>query len=324
MKVLISSIVCLYLALMGAGVTGWALTRFKLVETVATALGSAWVTLAASLAGALIGLLVWRLGERKNWRLPIFMVLGMACGWFAILVVAQEANVRLTHQILELEVQAQQIAAAKQARLVRAFERMSQQEKRAAQASLTFQAYEARLPPNEREALRQIEDDLIAESQRYQREIDAQLANIDLPAGEWLRSGDVERYARAREQYRELARHMNEFTTFLQGLGDTYQSRLDALNLPEPAKRYGIAQKERLLQDPAFQRLRDLRGLDARMAILGADLLDLLVKNPRQWHRDEATDRLAFDSPEFERQINWLLEEIMVTGQQQQALEGGR
>ncbi|KAF0094985.1 MAG: hypothetical protein E1N59_1413 [Puniceicoccaceae bacterium 5H] len=320
MKQSLSAAVAAFLALVGTIVVAWKLHTYAAPELLVS--GWHFVVSAAVLTiiGWGMGTLLWLCSERRFLNLPWFALLSMGCAWIGGLALAQEVSTYQRQQQIDAEYAQRQEAIRAQRRAMR--EMIAEQRRLAEEFERDpFAAYERRLPPGDLEQLRGVEKAVLADFQDMQAEIESLMGNLEMTADEWLTSGDLERYRKARDQYREIAQVTARIADYLNNLGDTYQEKLDALDLSEEAERVGVAQKERLLQDPFFVRARKLRTLDAQMSSLARDVLDLFVKYPQQWHLNEDTGQVEFEHEDFERQVHWHLREILTLAEQQEKLE---
>ena len=243
----------------------------------------------------LVTQLLWLVSDRSRSVLQWAFVGVWASGVLALLTVAKHQQ----HAVDEAAGEAiyRQRLALRQASVDQARQRLSDAAAMREQVMADpFVVYEGRVAPEVLERMRQQRASMVSSVEAAVARYDEALRASPMAfAGQWERLDSPEAVALARDDVRkvyEAARTRNHFFELLE---DRYKSEIEALELPEAAKRYAVAEMVRLLQTLSASGLYDLHETEEQYFAVSLKVLDHLRDTSGRWSLDPADSRIRFD-----------------------------
>ncbi|MEX0321226.1 MAG: hypothetical protein AB3N63_03650 [Puniceicoccaceae bacterium] len=164
-----------------------------------------------------------------------------------------------------------------------------------------FAQYEGRLPADQLDSLRELDQGMLDELDEYRMRYEAALeANPTMGPDDWVRYKSKEDLDEQHHAHKVLYEQTRAFTQYISTFEETYSRGIAGLDLPDAAHRVAIAELQRILLVWNQTRMYDLRTLDVE--VLGAALraIDLLRNDWGNWRFDHRINELIFDNPDTE------------------------
>lgn len=164
-----------------------------------------------------------------------------------------------------------------------------------------FAQYEGRLPFEQLESLRELDQRMLDELDGYRNLYEAALeANPTMGPDDWVRFKSKEDLDEQHHAHKVLYEQTRALTQYVSTFEESYSRGIAQLELPDAAHRVAIAELQRIILTWQQSRMYDLRTLDVE--VLGAALrsLDLLRNDWGNWRYDHRINELVFDNPDTE------------------------
>ncbi len=164
-----------------------------------------------------------------------------------------------------------------------------------------YAQYEGRLPMDQLDSLRELDNRMLEELDFYRTRYEAALeANPTMGPDDWVRFKAKEDLDAQHHAHKVLYEQTRAFSQYVNTFEETYSRGIAALDLPDSAHRVAIAELQRILLVWQQARMHDLRKLDVE--VLGSALraLDLLRNDWGNWRFDHRINELIFDNPDTE------------------------
>lgn len=164
-----------------------------------------------------------------------------------------------------------------------------------------FERYAGNLDRATIESLQAVDREILEELARtLDRWVAAQEATAGLSPDTWLlrtRRDDLEA---DRDGFAAAYAATRAVLDQLESLEDRYTAAWASLDLDDRTRRIAIAETERILQDPALQRIEQLRALEVDLLALALEAINTLLMHWSRWRFDTGVNRLTFEQTAVE------------------------
>lgn len=187
-----------------------------------------------------------------------------------------------------------------------------------------YAQYEGRLPADQLESLRELDQRMLDELDEYRSRYENALeVNPTMGPDDWVRYKVKEDLDEQHHAHKVLYEQTRAFTQYVSTFEESYSRGIAALELPDASHRVAIAELQRILLIWQQSRMYDLRSLDVE--VLGAALrgLDLLRNDWGNWRYDHRINELIFDNPDTEMGFVEAVADMQAILQEVQAIREG-
>jgi hypothetical protein len=187
-----------------------------------------------------------------------------------------------------------------------------------------YAQYEGRLPMDQLDSLRELDERMLNELEQYQSLYEAALdVNPTMGPDDWVRFKSKEQLDDQHHAHKVLYEQTRAYTQFVSTFEESYSKGIAALELSDAAHRVAVAELQRILLVWKQARMHDIRTLDVE--VLGAALraLDLLRDDWGKWRYDHRVNELIFDNPDTELSFMEAVADIQAILQEVQAIREG-
>ncbi|MCC5838700.1 MAG: hypothetical protein JJT96_01140 [Opitutales bacterium] len=300
------------LILAGLGIlTHYRLTAYPQSLAFWEALAPVWVWVAGwvGLSYLLTALLWIRSARERSTYDPVLLAL-VACGGLGLLIHGRTLQVAHDAEINARLAESRRILSTGTSRTERpsadTWQAMGER----------FERYAGSLDRATIARLRAIDEQVLEELARtLDRWVVAQEATAGLSPDTWLHRTRREDLEADRDGFAAAYAATRAVLDHLESLGERYHAGWKTLDLDDRTRRIAIAETERILQDPALQRIEQLRALEIDLLALALEAINTLLAHWGRWRFDSGVNRLTFEQPAVEAAFFGSLFELEMAAQ---------
>lgn len=262
-----------------------------------------------AVASWMVAQLCWIISNQTHGIFNFIQLGLMGCGLLGLLIVARDLQFQHDDQIdrqnherrLALSRRAIARAQAEYDDTVDRWERFKKDR---------FVRYEDQVPEDALNQIRQADAEIVESIDVARERYESILENnpTDRPES-WSRISTLDELEVERSYNIAVYEATRSYNDFLDGLEETYQSKVDSMELEPEFRKIAVAEMARFLQTWEYSGAHEYRRLDVEICGVAIKALELLRDGWGEWHYDQASSRIRFDSPDLEFRFSQLANE---------------